>query len=344
MAYAVDPVSDPRIGTTLCSGKYRIHQPVRATSLGTLYRAEHVALQRVVDVRLMHGSHIQMDEKAAVRVHRYAQAAARIRHRNIVDVLDFGREPDGTLYLVSEWLEGVTLRSFVDQHSPLRLDIALALVDQILAGVAAAHRSGIIHRNLHPEAIMLVEETREDSVDGMAARVKIVDFDVAKMHETDDAHSPAQTIDMVAGIPEFMSPEQCNGHRPNEQSDEYACACIAYYICAGRPPFVDRSAVQVLHAHGNLPPPRLSDLRPDVPAAVSDVLLHALAKPADARFQSVREFRQALRHAQAKAADTRGKSRGATDRLQNMAWVLVAAALVWLTVRLVSQYLALSSH
>src|SRR6266567_5809209 len=169
----VDAPSDPLIGQTL-DDKYRLEERLGIGGMGTVYRARHVLIDRLVAVKVLNPRFVE-DEAARVRFRREAKAAGRLQHTNAVTVTDFGESADGYVYLVMELLEGRTLRDVLAKEAPLDAARSVALMLQVSAAVAAAHEAGIIHRDLKPANIFIERRAEVPAV------VKVLDFGIAKL-------------------------------------------------------------------------------------------------------------------------------------------------------------------
>ncbi len=277
---------DPFVGRLL-NGKYKIELLLGAGGTGRVYQAIHLGLSRAVAVKVLHPFFASSPEFVA-RFFREAHTASHLDHVHIARMLDCGQEPDGTLFLVMELLSGVTLQAVLDAGGPLSFQRALNVMVQVCGALGAAHEAGVIHRDIKPDNIMLVEGQGDDGAKLEVA--KVCDFGIAQL-QGDDRPGP---LGQVTGTPEYMSPEQGRGDFLDARSDVYACGIVLFQLLTGQVPFRadDLRVLMLLHAHE--PPPRASDLRPELEARVDRVLFKCLAKERDARFQSVRELRPAL--------------------------------------------------
>ena len=290
MAQVLEPAPDHLEGTTLAGGTYRLERFLGKVPLGRLYQARQVPFERPVYLRLLHGSHLH-DEQLVARFQQAGFAAGLIQHRNVEHVADLGQEADGSLYLVTEHLEGCTLRQLVSDEAPLPTARIIDLVGQIAAGLTAAHAVGVIHRDLRPDAVLIAGEETDDG-DPIEV-VKLTSFGAARVLEESGGAS-APLVEMVQGDPGFMSPEQCNGSPMDGRSDLYATGCLAYYLATGQPPFIG-DPMDVLTQHVVEPATPPSQLNPDVPPALEAVILKCLAKAPVDRYQSARRLRLALK-------------------------------------------------
>ena len=287
---------DPLIGRTLPGG-YLILELVGIGGMGRVYRAEQTTLVRTVAVKIIH-PHLVGEESTAARFITEARAASRLNHPNSVGIIDFGKTPDGQLYLVMEFLRGRDLARVTHEDGALPFRRIIDVLRQTLAALAEAHSENIIHRDLKPENIIL------EPVRAGGDFVKVVDFGLAKMRA--ETQQPGITSPgIVCGTPEYMSPEQARGDPLDARSDLYSVGVILYQLTAGRLPFEADSPTQVVLAHLTEPPrdPRLVAPERQIPAALVDVTLKALAKNQKDRFQDADEFAAELTRVLAQMAE-----------------------------------------
>ncbi len=276
-----------RVGEVI-DDKYRLVGLLGTGGMGEVYEAQHVYLGRKVAVKLLRPE-LTANPEAVQRFHREAQAASNIGHDCIVEILDFGKLDDGTNYLVMEYLEGTPLSDITVQGpvDPLRgLDIMIQMCD----GLAAAHRSGIIHRDMKPENVFLVHDSHGRE------RVKILDFGIAKVTDNESDQHLTKT-GAIFGTPHYMSPEQAKGEPLDQRSDIYSVGVIMYELFTGTVPFKGESFMGVLTQHITSAPPPPSQIRSDIPPVIEEIILRAIAKEPENRFQSMEEFIEALENA-----------------------------------------------
>jgi serine/threonine-protein kinase len=297
---------DPLIGRTLPGG-YLILELVGIGGMGRVYRAEQTNLGRTVAVKIIH-PHLVGEENAAARFITEARAASRLNHPNSVGIIDFGKSPDGQLYLVMEFLRGRDLARVTYEDGPLPFRRIVDVLRQTLAALAEAHNESIIHRDLKPENIIL------EPVRSGGDFVKVVDFGLAKMRA--GAQQPSITSPgIVCGTPEYMSPEQARGDALDARSDVYAVGVILFQLLTGRLPFEAESPTQVVLAHLTQAPRDPRDVAPQrqIPTAIAEVTLKALSKDPKTRFQDSDEMSAALRDA-ITAVEDRAGARGSPSQ------------------------------
>jgi serine/threonine-protein kinase len=285
-------VIDPLIGAVV-GERYRVVSRIGVGGMGAVYRAEHTMMRRDLAIKVLL-SELGGREEFARRFEREAESASRLDHPNIITVTDFGRTPNGALFLAMEFLAGDQLTSVIDQ-GPLPRERALAIVRQILRALDHAHGAGVVHRDLKPDNIMLVER------DGQRDVVKILDFGIAKVTEPASGHEVLTQAGVIFGTPEYLSPEQAVGEAVDARADLYAAGVILYEMLAGRRPFESEDKVKIISMHLSHAPPRIREANPtvDVPFALEQVVLQALEKHRENRFASATAFLQALEDSEA---------------------------------------------
>jgi len=284
----VDRGAEARVGEVL-DRRYRLLRVLGSGGMGTVYEAEHVVLKRARAVKILHPS-LGAARGMAQRFEREAIAAGKLRDPHCVEVSDFGKLADGTLYLAMELVKGPTLRDLLDQEGRLPLPRAARITGQMLRALEHAHSLDIVHRDVKPENIILVER------DGDRDFVKLLDFGIAKLIGAEGENQEQLTATGFAvGTPRYLAPEQALAVPLDGRVDLYAATVVFYELVAGRTPFLGEG-VQLVSQHLTAAPPPLSQVAPDqgVSPALDALVQRALAKsPAD-RFGSARELREAL--------------------------------------------------
>jgi serine/threonine-protein kinase len=262
--------------------------------MGEVYVAMHLRTQRRVAVKMLHG-HLVEDPAVLDRFQREAEVTGQLGSDHIVGVIDVDRD-DGQPFIVLELVEGESLGARIDARGPLALDEIVELLDQLAAGLDVAHRAGIVHRDLKPENIYLCP--RRDG----GFKLKILDFGVSKIRGSASAitHEVA-----IVGTPDYMSPEQAQGHADevDATSDVFAVGGLTYKCLTGKRPFHGDSVPALLRSICDDEPAPIGSLRADVPPAVSSVIALAMAKHTDERYRSVADFARDLRAAIAGTLD-----------------------------------------
>ena len=326
------PPPDTLVGQ-LIDGRWKIIDRLGEGGMGVVYRAERIKLGKLVAIKFLDGRAVQSPESVA-RFEREARAISRVQHRHSVSILDFGvhlKRP----YIVMEHLSGHVLSTEMGKPQ-LTLKRAVTILSQMLEALRNAHESGVVHRDLKPDNVMLIETT------GPEDYVKILDFGLAKIIA---ANEPSISLpQVVAGTPSYMSPEQARGEKADPRSDLYSAGVILYGMCVGRKPFRSNDTAQMLEMHrlAQPPPPRKTAPERNLSVELERVILRALEKRREDRFQSADEFLTALKATpEAGAAPTVTKPPKRRMRRLVGALALLSlgaggalAALTWLPARL----------
>jgi serine/threonine-protein kinase len=295
---------------TVLAGKYRILRSVGSGGIGTVYAAEHLGLGFQVAVKVLRGA-AAADASEVARLRREARIQMSLEHPNIVRTFDLDQLPDGTLYVVMELLQGVSLQDQLRRRSPLPPGFVIPIYLQACRALAAAHRLGIVHRDLKPGNIFLSE----------GGTVKVLDFGMSKLAAEDSLTQDGYTL----GTPEYMSPEQCAGGAIDARSDLYAFGVLMYESLTGDIPFQSKDRKALLDHHQRSAPRSMRKQRPDldIPEELDEIVLACLAKsPAD-RPESAEQLERMLasvpparvRHVYPKSTPRR-LPRGGLDRGQ----------------------------
>ncbi len=270
----------------ILSGRYEIKELLGRGGMAEVHAGWDTRLGRRVAIKLLR-SDLARDPSFHERIKREAQSAARLNHPGIVGVYDSGEETftesgGGEVqvpFIVMEFVEGQTLREVITQHGPLTTQESLDVVAGILAPLDYSHRKGIVHRDIKPANVMLTPE----------GDIKVMDFGIARALE--DTSSLTQTQSVV-GTAQYLSPEQAKGEVVDARSDLYSTACVLYELLTGRPPFVGDSQLAVAYQHVGETPKAPSELNHNLNPAVDRLVMHALQKDRDARYQDAFTFRE----------------------------------------------------
>ena len=288
---ASNPAVDPAVGTEVAG--YRIAAPLGRGGMGVVYRAEEVGLGgRPVALKLLPPA-LADDPAFRRRFLREMRVAAAIDHPNIIPIYRAG-EDGGQLYLAMRYVDASDLRRVLEAEGRLAPGRTLALLEQVARALDAAHAAGLVHRDVKPANVLLTPPPAP----GEAEHVYLVDFGLARSGDPDASLTGGG---LFVGTPRYAAPEQAAGEPVDGRTDGYALGCVLYECLTGRPPFPARSDVAVLLAHLEAAPPRLTDERPDLPAAIDGIVARALAKAKEDRFGSCRELVAAARQALASA-------------------------------------------
>jgi serine/threonine-protein kinase len=279
-------IHDPLVGKVI-GGRFRVEELIGHGGMGKVYRARHLALERSVVLKMLRAQLVD-DATLVGRFEREAKAASRLNHPNVIQVLDYGRAEDGTLYIVMEHVPGRDLRVILRDEWPLGEERLCNIMAQVCAALSEAHANNVIHRDLKPENIMV--EPRRDTYE----HVKVLDFGIAKILDSD---MPGLTRhDVVCGTPQYMAPEQATGSALDQRCDIYAVGVILYQMATGHLPFDGNNSMEVLNRHVHEAPLPPRKRQPDAPISeeMERLILRSLSKDAAGRPQTAELFREEL--------------------------------------------------
>src|SRR5213080_404360 len=265
-------VQDTLIGS-LFDGRYRIQRKLGAGGMANVYLAEDQELGRRVAIKILNERHAN-DDQFVERFRREAQNAAALSHPNIVSIYDRG-EAEGSYYIAMEYLDGRSLKELIVSRGPAPVGVAVEYARQILSALRFAHRHGIVHRDIKPHNVL---------VDG-EGRVKVTDFGIARA-----GTSQMTETGSIVGTAQYLSPEQAKGGEVDPRSDLYSLGVVLYELLTGKTPFDGETPVEIAMKHLSTTPRPPSKLRPDVPRELDMVVMRALAKNPDERYQSADEM------------------------------------------------------
>ena len=283
---------DRLVGQTL-DGRYFVERKLGEGGMGVVFAARHAVIERPLAIKVLKRE-VMRDTATIKRFVQEAQAASRIGHPNIVDVTDFGTTPDGMTFSVMEYVDGQTLGAAIRHGAPFAKERAIRIAVQIARALGAAHDKGIVHRDLKPENVFLLDR------DNRPDFVKIVDFGIAKVAPLPGANPDEPRLTRagsVFGTPEYMAPEQAAGRSDTDgRVDVYALGILLYEMLTARVPHRGDSTLRTLAMQMLDPIVPPSQVRPDLelPAALDDVVMRALAKKREQRLQSMNELIAAL--------------------------------------------------
>jgi CheY-like chemotaxis protein len=272
-----DTSDDPRLGSVIAG--YRIEERIGRGGMGVVYRAQHLNLQRRAAIKII-APDLAESEGFRERFTREARIAAALQHPNIVTVYDAG-EVDGMLYLAMQFIRGEDLAAILRRDGRLRPYRAIDVCRQVASALDAAHAMGLIHRDVKPANVL---------IEGRNAF--LTDFGLTKQTGTNTQLTRAG--DMVGTI-HYVAPEQIEGRRVSARSDVYSLGCLLYHCLSGQVPFAHETDVAVIYAHLSEQPPKLSELRPELPDGLDAVMAKALDKSPDRRFPSCSDMISAAR-------------------------------------------------
>lgn len=270
----------------ILSGRYRIEAAIGEGGMSRVWRAHDMNTGKAVAVKVLK-EEFKDDAVFVSRFEREAQAASRMSHPNITDLLDVGIDEDGVNYLVIEYIQGKTLKQYIKENGALRPEMAAQIIIRVLSAVAHAHQNGVIHRDIKPQNILIDKD----------GAVKVSDFGIARVV---NAQTVRQDDEMIMGSVYYFSPEQAKGADVDEKSDLYSVGVMFYEMLTGHVPFTGETPVAIAIKHLREPPKPPSEVNSAVPPAMDVVVLRAMAKRPRSRYDSaaemLRDVRLAIEH------------------------------------------------
>jgi eukaryotic-like serine/threonine-protein kinase len=265
-------VSDTLIGTFF-DGRYQVVRKLGAGGMANVYLAEDQELGRRVAIKILNDRHAN-DEQFVERFRREAKNAAALSHPNIVSIYDRG-EAEGTYYIAMEYLDGRSLKELIVQRGPAPVTVSVEYARQILSALRFAHRHGIVHRDIKPHNVLVDAE----------GRVKVTDFGIARA-----GASQMTEAGSIVGTAQYLSPEQARGTDVDQRSDLYSLGVVLYELLTGTLPFNGDTPVEIAMKHLSTVPELPSERRPEVPRDLDLIVMRALAKDPDDRYESAEEM------------------------------------------------------
>lgn len=275
----------------LIDGKYLVQRLIGRGGMGAVYEGRHTLIERRVAIKVVFDE-VAASDAGPSRFEREVRAAGRIGNDHILEIIDVGKLPNGTRYMVSEFLDGEALSSRVARQAPMNPQTIGHLMLQLLTGLGAAHQAGILHRDLKPDNIFLLREKA-----GKTDFVKIIDFGISKFQalsgSSDAMHMTATGV--VVGTPYYLSPEQARGLKEiDARSDLYAVGVIMYECATGRVPFHAESFNQLIFKIALEAPPPIESVVPGIDPWFVALVQKAMARDPNQRFQTAQEMRDEI--------------------------------------------------
>ena len=261
--------------------RYQLLDPIGKGGMATIYRGRDTQIDRVVAIKVLEDAY-STDPKFVARFQREAKAASVLQHPNIVQVYDYG-QTDGNYYIVMELVEGTDLRRYLRSRGVLDVDRAVIIAHDVALGLGAAHRRRIVHRDVKPQNVLI----------GRGGSIKLTDFGIASVYK-DISVERLTTTGMTLGTVQYYAPEQAQGEIVTPAADVYALGIVMYEMLTGHPPFDGDSLVAVAMQHIANPPIPPSQLNPQVPAALEEIILRCLEKVPERRFRDGSQLARAL--------------------------------------------------
>jgi serine/threonine-protein kinase len=276
---------DPYVGTTF-DGRYKVESLLGEGGMGVVYLARHKVIDKKVAIKVLRVD-MAREKEITDRFLQEAKAASSIGNPHIIDISDFGHLPNGSTYFVMEWLDGKPLSKALEETKPLPVARLAHIARQIAEALASAHQRSIVHRDLKPDNIFLIKRGSEPDF------VKILDFGIAKVSS---GTSKLTRAGSVFGTPHYMSPEQAAGAPVDSRTDVYALGVILYEMASGRVPFDADNFMGILTQHMYKAPVPIRALVPaqDVPPGLEAIILKALSKKPELRYQTMEALAQDL--------------------------------------------------
>jgi serine/threonine protein kinase len=280
-----DALTDPLVGKVL-SHRYKILRKLGEGAMAAVYLAEHSGVGSNIVLKVLLPD-LADNQNAVERFLQEAKIASEIHHDNVIDIFYSGRSPEGQVFLAMEYLQGSSLLGLLDTEGPMAWSRAKPIFLQICAALSAAHQRGVVHRDVKPENVLVVQRPGPEG--NPIDFVKVVDFGIANVGGQLGGQG-------VCGTPEYMPPEQARALPPDPRDDVYAFGCLMYHVLTGTVPFTAATIQQVLIMHMRQPvePPRGRRPDLDIPTGAQAVVMRALAKRREDRYQSMKEVAEAI--------------------------------------------------
>ncbi|CAN5573423.1 hypothetical protein BH10CYA1_BH10CYA1_21730 [soil metagenome] len=278
---------DPRVNE-LFGGKYIVRSLIGKGGMGVVYKVDHAILRKPLAVKVLRVD-ASLGDSAVERFEQEAKAASVLSHINLVGVHDYGVTKTGAPYLVMDYFEGDSIAQLIRKKGIFSIDQAMPVFIQICSGIAYMHAKGIIHRDIKPSNIVVTKDEHGLPV------AKLLDFGLAKFLPTVNTTMKTLTkTGEIFGSPQYMSPEQCRGEVVDERSDLYSLACVMYEMVTGQAPLTGETAVLTIYKHINEQPLPASQVNALVPESISQIIMRALSKDLQIRYQNIDELKQDL--------------------------------------------------
>ncbi len=261
--------------------RYQLQEPIGRGGMATIYRGHDTRMDRIVAIKVLREVY-STDPKFVTRFQREAKAASALQHPNIVQVYDYGQS-DGNYFIVMELIEGTDLRRYLRSRGVLAIDRAIIIAHDVALGLGAAHRRGIVHRDVKPQNILV----------GRDGSIKLTDFGIASVYKDINAER-LTTTGMTLGTVQYYAPEQAQGEIVNPAADVYALGIVMYEMLTGRTPFDGDTPVAVAMQHIQDIPTPPTQLNPGIPPALEEIILRCLEKVPEMRYRDGSALARAL--------------------------------------------------
>ena len=255
----------------ILNNRYQLDSQMGSGGMAVVYKAKDLMLERIVAIKVLRKS-FSGDPAFGERFRQEAKAAANLSHPNIVTVHDFGFDK-GRLFIVMEFIPGITLKNLIHQRGRLATDEAISLIIQACAGIGYAHRAGLVHCDVKPHNMLVTPDNR----------VKVTDFGIARALAS--IHSDEKS-DIVWGSPQYFSPEQASGKAPSPASDVYGLGVVLFEMLTGTLPFIATSSADLSRLHQEGRPPDPKQLNPAIDENLNSIILKILSKEPSSRYRT----------------------------------------------------------
>ena len=290
----------PKIGDEFAG--YRLEQMIGHGGMSIVYRARHLALERSVALKVL-SPDLSDDTAFQERFIRESRLAAGLDHPNVIPIYEAGEE-NGVFYIAMRYVPGSNLKALLLRDGPLDRAQTVSVIGQIASALSAAHESGLVHRDVKPSNVLIVKGAGANDSD----HIYLADFGVAKQQA-----SNVTRTGMFIGTAHYASPEQIEGKELDGRSDVYSLGCVLYECLTGNPAYERDSEVALIYAHLLESPPSTRTARPDLPAAIDDVVAKAMAKKPEDRYATAKGLAAAVREALSQAAAEQGPAAAQVD-------------------------------
>ncbi len=268
--------------------RYRLLGIIGEGGMGSVYKAEHIRMGKALALKILRGD-FAAEPGRVERFRAEARIVSRLSHPHTIAVFDFGEiEGSAGFYLAMEYVPGRDLAKVLREAGRIPEIRAAEIGQQILGSLAEAHDAGIVHRDMKPANVMLMQTRSGEDF------VKVLDFGIAKLREDGQSAVSSTTSEAIVGTPSYLAPEQARGGPVDARTDLYAVGCLLYELLAGKPPFVAPSPMAVVSAHLHDEPPPLASAVPDVSRGFAEIVRRALSKRPEERFACADDMRDAL--------------------------------------------------
>jgi serine/threonine protein kinase/HAMP domain-containing protein len=309
-------------------GRYQIREIIGEGAMARVYKAYDPEIDRTLAIKLLKPQLGENDQYRG-RFLREARAAGVLSHPNIVTIFDVGVD-EKRPYIAMELIEGMTLGDLVRTDKNLSIKEIVEIGIQLTRALDYAHRKGIVHRDVKPGNIMLMDESKT---------VKVADFGICRMDNAGMEETQRTQMGDVLGTPNYMSPEQVNGEKVDSRSDLFSAGVVLYKLLMGVVPFEGDSVITVAYKIAKTDPPPMSKMRPEIPLSLRRIVERSLKKQPDKRFQTGEEFAQALIGVARELNEEETKKGSGRGISLGVRWALMMAALVAVTMTLAATLL-----